>query len=394
VSGEREIFVVERRALVRGAVLALLLLAATGVGVAIGVRAGLFSYLLAFAYWGGISLASLLLLMILHTARARWVVVFRRPLEAMAATAPLFVLLFLPVGLGLRALYPWVDPDPRLGGEVLALLAHKRPYLNVPFFLIRAAIYLLFATFVGSRLFGWSLAQDLSGDPDFTRRQRALGAGALPAMALVFAFASFDWLMSLTPLWYSTMFGVYFFAGSFLAAIALLTLFVTLGAPAAFSRLASVEHLHSLGKLLLAFTCFWAYIAFSQLLLIWIANLPEEVPFYAFRIHGAWGAVGVALILSQFVLPFAALLSRSLKRNRRALALVAGWILMAHFVDLYWVVMPTLDPERLVFPWPAVTAFLGTGLATIVFVLWRLQGRNAVPVGDPYLAHSLRYRQP
>jgi hypothetical protein len=391
---EVEPFAPERGALLRGALLAMVLIAATALGVLVAARPTLYAYLLAFAYWGGIALGALVLLMIFHATRARWPVVVRRPLEAIASTVTLFALLFVPVALGMRELYAWVAPPGDLGREALALLAHKRPYLNVPFFLVRTGVYFAVAIFVAHRLFRWSNEQDGSGALDLSRRAHALGTGGLPLMALVFAFAAFDWLMSLTPLWYSTIFGVYVFAGSFVGAVALLILFVTLGRGAAFARLATAEHLHNLGKLLFAFTCFWAYIAFAQLLLIWIANLPEEIPFFLVRMRGAWGWVGVVLVLTHFVVPFSALLSRSLKRSRRGLALAAAWMLGAHFVDLYWVVIPTLAPEGLWFSWTVLTSFFGVGAAAVTFALWRLRGRFPIPVRDPYLPQSLTYRQP
>jgi hypothetical protein len=155
----------------------------------------------------------------------------------------------------------------------------------------------------------------------------------------------------------------------------------------------TVEHTHNVGKLMLTFTAFWAYIAFSQFLLIWIAGLPEEVPFYIPRLHGSWAVVGWILILGQFLFPFGALLSRPRKRDARRLARVAVWIMFIHFIDIYWLIMPTLS-DQFTFHWTVVTAFLGIGLLSVAFALWRMQGRYTVPVKDPYLEISLRYRQP
>lgn len=381
--------------MVGGGLAGVLLLAATFLGAGANPSQALFSYLVAFAYWGGIALGALVLLMILHTFKAKWVVVLRRTIEVMAACLPLFALLFIPIALGMKHLYIWVDPPADLGHKALHHLHHKAAYLNVPFFLARTAFYLALAVVLSQRLFGLSVKQDLSGEVNLTRKQRYLSAATLPLIALVFSFAAFDWLMSLNPLWFSTIFGVYYFAGSFLAAISLLavTSDVARGKDL-FGELMTPEHTHSVGKLMLAFTCFWGYIGFSQLMLIWIANLPEEVPFYIVRFKQGWAWLGVFLIVGHFVLPFAALLSRSLKRDRRKLAAVGIWILMIHYLDLYWLVMPTLHPEGSAFHWSNVTAFAGVGLLAIAFGVWRLRGRFTVPVKDPYLGHSLRYRQP
>jgi hypothetical protein len=373
----------------------LLGLLATFAGMALAPRAAMFSYLWAFAYWAGLALASVVLLQIFHATRARWMVVLRRAVETMAVTVVVFVVLFIPIALGIKNLYSWADPSPNLSHEALRLLEHKRPYLNITFFIIRGVAYVLLATVVSQRLFGLSTRQDQSGEVQLTVRQRRFGTGALPFVALVFSFAAFDWLMSLDPLWFSTIFGVYYFSGSFLSTLSLLVI-VTDRARGKnlYGDLVTDEHIHNLGKLMLAFTCFWAYIGFSQFLLIWIASIPEEVPYYIVRMKGQWAGIGVFLILGHFVLPFFALLSRSLKRDRSRLSLVAFWILLVHGVDLYWVVMPALSPAALPFHWTMITAFVGVGGLAVAFAIWKIRGQFTVPIRDPYLADSLAYRQP
>ncbi|HET6150493.1 MAG TPA: hypothetical protein VFH68_23340 [Polyangia bacterium] len=387
-----------RSLMMGGAAGGLVLVLATFAGLALGpeqARHAMFSYLVSFAYWGGISMASLLLLMIFHAFGAKWMVVLRRPLEAMATTVALFAVLFIPIILGMKHLYVWVDPPADLGREALKVLAHKRPYLNQTFFIVRAAFYFLCFIVIAGRLFGWSTRQDESGAVGLTRRQRLLGTGALPFMALVFTFAGFDWLMSLNPLWFSTIFGVYYFAGSFVSVFSLLAIAAYRArGKNQFGDYVNVEHIHNVGKLMLSFTAFWGYIAFSQFMLIWIANLPEEIPFFMVRFKPAWVPLGVILIFGQFFIPFGALLSRSLKRDARKLAGVALFILAVHYVDIYWLVVPTLSPDSVAFHWSNVTSFLGIGLLAVSFTIWRLRGRFAIPVKDPYLADSLRYRQP
>jgi hypothetical protein len=365
----------------------------TLIGAFISPQETSFSYLVAFAYWAGISMASVILLMIFHATHARWMVILRRPVEAMANSVPIFILLFIPLVLAMKHLYVWVNPPASLGREALHLLEHKHAWLNTSAFVVRGFLYILFASFLGWRLFGLSLRQDREGGTALTDSQRKLAAGGLPFIALTFTFAAFDWLMSLYPTWFSTIFGVYYFAGSFGAALSLLAIATNKARTGnLFGGGMHDDHTHSIGKLMLAFTCFWTYIAFSQLLLIWIAGLPEEIPFYITRFKPGWAWVGFVLILFHFFVPFGLLLSRARKRDSRRLARVAVLILLIHFVDIYWLVMPALYPEGFGFHWTSVTAFLGVGLVAVAFTVSRLRGKLVIPAKDPYLAESLRYR--
>jgi len=349
-----------------------------------------------FAYWAGIALSALVLVMIFHAFRSKWTVVVRRPAETMATTLVLFLPLAIPVLLGLDHLYSWVTPGSHgFSAHELHTLEHKEKYLNVPFFVARTIGYLVIATLVAFRLFGLSTRQDASGDVNLTQKQRNLGVGMLPLIALVLTFASVDWLMSLNPLWFSTIFGVYYFSGSIWSTLAIIIIVTTLARGRGLvGDFVSVEHMHNLGKLLFAFTCFWGYIAFSQMMLIWIANLPEEIPFFQVRMRGPWATVSIALIIGHFVLPFALLLSRELKRQPKKLSLVAGWALLMNLLDVYWLVMPTLDEHATKAPWTMFASFIGIGGLCIAFALWRLRGHFTMPVKDPYLPVSLRYRQP
>ena len=244
-------------------------------------------------------------------------------------------------------------------------------------------------------VYGFSLRQDREGGTALLARQRVFSSAGLPFIALAITFGAFDWLMSLNPTWFSTIFGVYYFAGSFGAALSLLAI-VTYhaGRNNLFSGGMNIEHTHSIGKLMLAFTAFWTYIAFSQLLLIWIAGLPEETPFYITRFNPGWRGMGVFLIFGHFFVPFGALLSRSLKRNPKQLAITGFGILLVNYVDIYWLVMPTLYPDGVTFHWTQPVAFIGVGGLAIAFGVSRLRGKLPIPMRDPYLAESLRYRQP
>ena len=358
-------------------------------------RRALYAYLVAFVYWLGLALGALILLGAFHAASAKWPVVLRRFLEQLPASLPVFVVLFLPILIGMRHLFPWVDLGA-LEGELRHLVEHKLPYLNVRFFVERAVLYFVLWIGVAHVLRTWSVRQDTEGGLTLTRWQRRLGAGSLPFLALTMTFAAFDWMMSLDPRFYSTIFGVYWFAGSFVGAFAILIIAATAtrSDPTQFGAHMNLEHFHSLGKFLLSFVAFWGYIAFSQFMLIWIANVPEEVPWYLTRIRGGWLWVFAFLALFHFLVPFFLLLSRPLKRDPPRLARVAAGLLLVHWVDLYWVIMPKLSESG---PRPVLwdlTAFVGVGGIAAAFTLWRMHGVAAVPLRDPYLADSLRYLPP
>ncbi|WNG53100.1 hypothetical protein F0U60_53960 [Archangium minus] len=367
-------------------------LGVTGLGFALDTRRALFSYLFAFAYWAGLAVASLVLLGAWHASKARWPVVLRRMLETMAATLPLFAVLFIPILAGASHLYLWMDPHPSLAEKDLKKLDHKRPFLNLPFWVVRSAVYFAVWSVVGELLLRWSRRQDETGELKLTKWQWALGAGALPAVALAMSFASLDWLMSLEPLFVSTVYGLYWFSGAFVGALAMLTLSTTLArGPNLFGEFVNDSHRASLGKFLFAFSIFWAYMAYSQFFLIWIADLPHEVPWYILRAKGAWEPVALFIVGARFLFPFLVLLSRPFKQHRRTLAGMAVWLLAAHTVDTWWLVVPVVSPDAVRVHWADVSAFLGVGGAAVAFTLWRLRGHATLPVRDPYLHESLGY---
>jgi hypothetical protein len=392
-----------RTLMIRAAAVGVIGLAATAAGGAFDGRRALFAYLAAFVYWVGIAAAAMVFLMANEAANSRWYIVVRRLLETIPAAFTVLAVLFIPIALGMGRIFPWVDPmaamhaplQPWAHGEgplAIHLWEHRHPWMNVPFFLIRAVVYFAIWLGVAMLLRGWSLAQDHSGAPELKLKMRRLGAGGLPFVALAITFAAFDWQMSLSAFLFSTIFGVYWFAGSLVAAIA-----VWIIAAAAASReeplrsAINANHIHSMGKYLFAFTAFWAYIAFSQYLLIWIANLPEEVPWYLVRTDTGWRPVGIFLALFQFVLPFLILMPRERKRSWKPLVLMAFWILAVHYVDIYWVVMPTLSPAGPRPSWMDLAAFLGVGGISVAWVVSRLRGHPILPARDPYLADSLHY---
>ncbi len=368
-------------------------LAVTAVGgFAFDARRALMAYLVAFVYWLGIALGALILLGAFHAANAKWPVVLRRFVESLPQAIPLFIVLFIPILLGMKVLFPWMTPES-FTGHAQHLLEHKRPYLNQGAFLVRAAIYFVSWVVIAHLLRSWSVRQDRDGALSLTRSQRRLGAGSLPLLALTMTFAAFDWMMSLDPLFFSTIFGVWWFAGSFVACFAVIILAAqgTREDKNAFGAWMSTEHFHSLGKFLLAFTAFWAYIAFSQFMLIWIANVPEEVPWYVLRINGTWRWVAAFLAIFHFLVPFFLLLSRDRKREPLRLARVSAWLLFVHGIDVYWLVMPHLDAAGPRFTLWDLAAWVGVGGAAAAFLILRMRGSVSVPVRDPYLDDSLRY---
>ncbi|HEY6908627.1 MAG TPA: hypothetical protein VI356_04600 [Myxococcales bacterium] len=367
----------------------------TFVGAAFSPGPALLAYLISYFFWLGLAVGALTLVMANHASGARWNVTIRRFGEAAGATLPLFILLFVPLLLGARHVWFWVDPHD-LSREVMEKLHEKRAYLNMGFFTVRAFVYLLLFSFFAWLLRSFSVRQDETGDAMLTASMRAWSPPGLVVFILAFTFASFDWLMSLQPTWYSTIFGLYVYAGSFVASVALLCLVVT-GVRSSAHPLAaaiSVDHQHNLGKLLLAFVAFWAYMAFSQYMLIWAGNLPEELIWIDRRSHGVWRPVGILILLGHFLVPFFLLLSRELKRSPPALAAVAAWMLVIHYIDVYWVVMPAADIDRLGLHWTHLTSFVGVGGVSVAAALWLFRAARPVPVRDPFLEDALRYVQP
>jgi hypothetical protein len=257
---------------------------------------------------------------------------------------------------------------------------------------MRAGLYFGLWSFIALLYYRGSRGQDVTGDPGVSARLRRLAGPAIIVLALTQTFASVDWIMSLTPHWYSTMFGVYFFAGSFVGFIALLSV-----AAAAMRRaglldtVISVEHLHDVGKLLFGFTVFWAYIAFSQFFLMWYANLPEETTWYVARMQGSWMTVSVFLMAGHFAAPFFYLMGRTVKRKDATLAVGGAWLLAMHFVDLYWQVMPTLHPEGIRPSILDVAALVAIGGCFVAAASWLMRRQSLVPLRDPRLAESLAF---
>lgn len=348
-----------------------------------------FSYLAAFAFVATIGLGLFFFTILQHLVAARWSVVVRRISETAAGGLWVLALLFLPIAVGAHDIYHhWTEPHE----HIKHLIEEKEPWLNLPWFYIRAAIYLVAWGLMGRYFYKTSLAQDQSGDSSLTLRMRKYAAPCVPVFALTLTFGFIDWLMTLSPEWYSTMFGVYIFAGAFVSSVATLIVSVrVLQSMGYLNGVVTIEHFHDLGKLLFAFTVFWTYISFCQYFLIWYANLPEETGFYIVRWVEGWRPVSLFIVVGHFVLPFLALISRHPKRTPAVLGLIAMWMIIMHYVDLYWVVMPTLHEEGLHFHWLDLATVLGVGGIFFGLAAARLAKAPLVPVKDPFLHDSLEF---
>lgn len=397
----RDVIRLDEGAATRAALLAGVGLAAIVLGLFFGGRSGwdvfFRSYLLNWSFAFTIVMGALFFVMLQHLTRAGWSVSVRRLAEFVMGTMPLMAILFvpmlIPVMLGMEGVYKWssaavVEKDP--------LLQHKAAYLSTPFFIIRMLVYFGLWIFLARYFLGRSLEQDRTGDPQLTLAMDRTSAWAMLAYAISFTFFSIDALMSLNPHWFSTIFGVYIFSGSVVGFFATLALIVVaLQRSGRLTHAISVEHFHDIGKLMFGFIVFWAYIKFSQYMLIWYANLPEETVWYLPRQGDTWW-IGVSLLLlfGHFVAPFLALLSRFPKRRPWLLTLGAAWMLLMHWVDLYYIVIPRphgFGPA--VAPLHATDVLLLVGMACLLVagILWQMRGRPLVPERDPRLHESLSF---
>jgi hypothetical protein len=311
----------------------------------------------------------------------------RRLLEGSARTMPLVTVLFIPVAFGLGHLYEWAHPETVQADRILQ---HKALYLNVPFFLARSVFYFLAWLVLAHFLNKWSQQQDETGDPALAGRMETLSGPGLVLFGATATFASFDWVMSLEPHWFSTIFGLSFMVGQVLTAFPFaIAVAIFLSRQKPMSEAISASHFHDLGKLTLAFVMIWAYLSFSQFLIIWSGNLPEETPYYIKRLTGGWQFFQLALILFHFALPFVLLLSRSLKRSGAKLARVVVLILIMRFVDLYLQIIPTGHHPEFHFHWLDLAAAIGLGGVWLGFFLRKLVTRPVLPLRDPHFEEAL-----
>ncbi len=350
------------------------------------------SYLIAFMFVLGLSLGSLGLLMLQHLTGGHWGIVIRRPLEAAALSLPFVAVLFLPIALGMKYLYKeWLEA-PKTGEGALSHL--QQSYLNTNAFLLRAVIYFaiwLLLVFIFDR---WSKRQDVDREDRALRRHIKMMAGpGIILYVFVMTFAAIDWVMSLSPHWASTIYGFLFVVGQLISAMSLMiAIVVLLSRSEPLAGLIQDRHLHDLGKLLLAFVMLWAYFGFSQLLIIWSGNLPEEITFYRSRLYGGWGVVAVIVLVFHFFVPFFLLLSRDLKRNAKLLPKVAIWLIVMRLVDLFWLTRPEFTSNAMP-NWLDIAAPLALGGLWLYFFAFNLKRQPLLPLGDPKLEEAIEHHE-
>jgi hypothetical protein len=347
----------------------------------------MFGYLYGFIATLSLALGALVFVLIQHLTRAGWSVVVRRIPEALCALMPLFIIFFIPIALSTHDIFPWTHEE-----HIDEMLSKKLPYLNEQFFLMRSFAYLLVWAVMGVWFYRVSINQDQGGRFELTRAMQAVSAPGVIFFGLTLTFASFDWIMSLQPHWYSTIFGVCFFAGCFLFALSFITLIaMALQNAGVLQEIITPEHFHDLGKLIFGFTVFWAYVNFSQFLLYWYGNIPEEIEFYTHRMHNGWEILSWAMPIIHFFIPFLALMSRFLKRVKLVLAINCLWIIAVHLINLYWLIIPAHPGATFTFSLIDMLGFLsifGFFMGCFFFVLTR---RSVLAVGDPRLKESMAF---
>jgi len=346
-----------------------------------------FSYLVSFVFFSGIALAALIMVMLHHITKSSWGVLFRRISETFISNIWIWGIFAIPVILGIHNLYHWSHEDAVMADKILK---GKSAYLNTPFFIARQFIYFAIWGYLGYKLHKVSVEMDKTNDWGLTALLRKVSAPGIPLFALTIAFASFDWLMSLDPHWFSTMFGVYFFSISFQAFWPVMILLVFyMQRKGILQNTIRQVHIYDLGAWFFAFTIFYAYIAFSQFLLIYYANLPEETLWYFNRLEGSWKYIAYSLLIFRFAVPFLVLLNREAKKNRTILTIISILVLVIHFAEIYWIAMPVLFKDGIHFSWMDVTAFLGLGGMFFGLFFNRFKKHDMVPKNDPQLDDCL-----
>jgi hypothetical protein len=345
------------------------------------------SYLFAYVYWTGMALGCLAILLMHHVVGGKWGMLIRRACEAGARTLPLMALLFVPVLIGLRVLYPWTRPEALQDANIQS----KTAYLNVPFFIGRAvfffAVWLLYSYFLSR----WSAEQDRSSNPGLIEKMRTYSAPGLVVITLTTTFAFVDWIMSLEPHWFSTIYGAMFMIGEMVESFAfLIALIILLSRTPVFRDRLTEQHAHDLGNMMFAFMVLWAYLSFSQFLIIWAGNLPREIPWYVSRLNGGWGRVAVTIVVFHFAVPFVLLLMRGVKRRAERLLRVCFLLLVIRIVDVYWVVEPAFYGQRVQVHGQDFLLPVAIGGLWLAAFFWQLKSRPLVPVGDPRLEGAPR----
>ena len=362
-------------------------LIASAVGYFLDDKQFFFSYLTSFTFYTTISLGALFMVMIHHITKSSWGTAIRRLPETFAANIAVWSIFFIPILIGLSFLYKWTSSDYVTGDPIME---GKVAYLNTPFFVIRQFIYFGVWGFLGYKLHKVSVKMDETRDWGLTSLLRNLSAPGILLFALTVAFASFDWLMSLDAHWFSTMFGVYFFSMSFQAFFAVMLLLVFwMIKNGILANTIKKTHIYDLGAWMFAFTVFYAYIAFSQFLLIYYANIPEATLWFYHRLEGSWAFISYSLIFGRFAIPFLLLLNRESKHNEKLLKITATLIVVMHIIEIHWIIMPVMHYSGISISWIDITTFIGLGGIFFGLFFSTLKKHKLVPVNDPELNESL-----
>jgi hypothetical protein len=353
------------------------------------------SWLLGYIFWCGIGIGSLGILLLGYITGGAWAVTIRRIVEASSRTLPLLILLFIPIALGAGSLYEWTHPNP--DDEILK---HRAPYLNMTTWLLRAALYFGLWAVMMVLLNKWSDEMDKTGDWSLLEKATRFSGPTMVFFVLVVTFAAIDWVMTMDPHFFSTIWGFLFVAGWGLSSFAFtIAILAWLSDRAPMDRIVGKRHFHDLGKLQLALVMVWAYFNFSQFLIIWSGNIPEETFWYIDRMKGGWGVMGVLLIVFHFAFPFLVLLSRDVKRNARWLTMIAGFILLMRLVDLYYLIGPSprVTPHGAKYSlsqaisWMDFVAPIAVGGLWLWYFFGELQKRPLVSVNDPFLENAVEH---
>jgi hypothetical protein len=372
-------------------------LAIGGVGLALSALGYLMdpaqffrSYLVGFVFWNGVALGCLAILFLHQLSGGAWGVVIRRILESATRTFPVTLIFFIPLAFGIHSLYEWSHAEAVAADR---MLQHKAAYLNVPFFLARAALYFAIWLLFSYLFNKWSAEQDRTGAEPWNLKMQLLAGPGLLLYGATVTFSSIDWVMSLEPHWFSTIYGILFIGAQGVSALSfVIAVIVAISTRPPMSEAITSKHLRDLGTLLFAFIMLWAYFNFSQFLLIWYGNLPPEIPWYIRRMNGGYMWVGLALVLFHFVLPFSLLLSRNFKANPRKLGAVAIWVIVMRVVDVWWLAAPGAHHDGAFHPhWLDVAAPVGLGGIWVAAFFRQLKRRPLLPVHDPHLEEALEH---
>ena len=372
----------QRNALVVGVVA----LAASVIGLVLDSTHFWQSYLFAFIFWSGLALGCLGLFFLHNVAGGNWGVAVRRLLESGLQTLPWIGLFAIPIFFAMNTLYSWTHADVRAHDFAVG---HKAVYMNVPFFIARTILYFLIWFFFGFRILRMANEHDRTGDPALFRRIKGASAPALLIFVVTTSYAFIDWIMSLEPNWYSTIYGWMFTVGEVMLTLAfLIAALVLLSKWEPFASFLKIAHYHDLGNLLLAFTMLWAYMSFAQFLIIWAENLPDEIPWYVRRFSGGWGYVAWTIAIFHFCVPFFLLLMRFVKKHPQRLRALAVWMILIRILDVFWIVEPAYRQHGLAVYWTDIAALVGLGGVWLWAFIRNLKARPLLASNDPRDTYS------